>query len=345
MQENRPARPIPGARRRAVRVSTQELVESSRLQPGSRLPLLVKPAVDAVDLVNWASGHREELASWLLEHGAVLFRGFDVDSVERFRAVTEAISPGLLEYRDRAAPRVQVSAGVYTSTEFPADQVIPLHHEMAYAASWPRKLFFYCDQPPAEGGRTPLTDDRELFANIDPEVRRRFSEKKLMYVRNYGEGVDMGWREAFQTDDRSQVEEFCEAAGIEVEWRGDDRLRTRALRDSVMTHPETGDTVWFNHAHLFHISNVEPATRQALLEQLAEDELPRNVFFGDGTPIESAVLDEIRSLYERSAVRFSWQRGDVLVVDNVLTSHGREPFSGQRRILVGMSELQQPVSA
>lgn len=344
MPEKLPPRTITGARRRAVRVSTQELVETSRLDPDHRLPLLVTPTIDSVDVVRWASGHRGELASWLLEHGAVLFRGFDVDSVEDFRAFTEAVSPGLLEYRDRAAPRIRVSEGVYTSTEFPPDHVIPLHHEMAYAASWPRKLFFYCDQPAAEGGRTPLTDDREVFREINPEVRREFVEKGLMYVRNYGEGVDMSWREAFQTDDRSEIEDFCRQAGIEVDWRGD-RLRTRAYRKATTSHPETGDTVWFNHAHLFHISNVEPATRQALLEQLAEDELPRNAFFGDGSPIPAAVLDDIREIYERSAVRFPWQRGDVLVVDNVLASHGRESFKGPRKILVAMSELHEAASA
>ncbi len=79
--------------------------------------------------------------------------------------------------------------------------------------------------------------------------------------------------------------------------------------------------------------------RNALLAEFKDDEIPRNAFYGDGSPIESSILDEIRDLYMRTAVIFPWRQGDVLLLDNFLASHGREPFVGPRKILVAMAEL------
>jgi alpha-ketoglutarate-dependent taurine dioxygenase len=331
-----------GARpRKAVRLSQEDLVKMSFLpeSDGQELPLVVEPSVENLNLATWSASHRELIEEKLLRHGAVLFRGFDVSSAATFQEVAQAISPGLLDYTERAAPRHEISQNVYTSTEFPADQHIPLHHEMSYSHNWPTRLFFFCDLPAQEGGCTPITDDRKLIQLLDPDVKQRFLEKKVMYVRNYGEGVDMPWQEVFQTSDRQQVEAYCREAHMEVEWRDHDRLRTRAIRQVLATHPQTGDVLWFNHAHLFHMSNLEPAVRQALLSEFQPDELPRNAFYGDGTAIEDGVLDQIRQTYSQAAVRFPWRKGDVLLVDNFLVSHGRDPFKGPRRILVSMAEL------
>ena len=325
--------------RKAVRRSDQELVRWGELPGMGSFPALAEPGVDGVDLAAWLAGHREAVEARLLDHGALLLRGFDVPTVEAFRSVARSLGPELLDYRERAAPRHEVGQQVFTSTEFPADQWIPLHHEMSYSHNWPTKLFFFCVQPPAAGGRTPLVDDRALYGRIPDEIRTEFEAKKVMYVRNYGEGVDLPWQVAFQTDDRATVEAYCRRAGAELEWRDRDRLQTRSVRQVTATHPRTGDTVWFNHAHMFHSSNLAPRVRELLLEQFAPDELPRNAFYGDGSPIPDEVAGAIRDLYREASVGFDWQRGDVLVVDNFLASHGREPFEGERKIVVAMAEL------
>jgi alpha-ketoglutarate-dependent taurine dioxygenase len=116
-------------------------------------------------------------------------------------------------------------------------------------------------------------------------------------------------------------------------------LRTRQIRQAIAAHPHTGEVVWFNHAHLFHVSNLDFDSRNYLLESLGMDRLPRNAFYGDGSPIEDTVLDEIRGLYNSTAVEFEWLRGDVMLVDNFLAAHGRAPFKGERQILVAMSDL------
>jgi len=341
---NRPSsfRKFGAVKRKAMRLSTEELVKFGSLtgdDAEGAFPLVVQPNSASLNLVSWGEGHRDLIDKKLLEHGVILFRGFKVGSVEHFQDFARAVSSDLLDYKERAAPRNEVASNVYTSTEFPPDQVIPMHHEMSYSHNWPTKLFFYCHTAPPKGGRTPVVDDRKLVGLIDPAIKKRFEEKGVMYVRNYGEGVDLSWREAFQTDDREVVEDYARRSHMELEWREGDRLRARSRRQVYATHPKTGETVWFNHAHMFHSSNLPEAVREALLAEFAEDELPRNAFYGDGSPIEDSILAEIRELYEREAVRFEWRAGDVMMVDNFLASHGRESFEGPRKILVAMAEL------
>jgi alpha-ketoglutarate-dependent taurine dioxygenase len=326
-------------RRKSVNLTQTSLVRESALAAGQSMPLVIEPTLDSVNLAQWAAGHRDYLEGLLLRHGALLFRGFRVENVERFEQFARAISPELLDYRERAAPRNEVGNKVFTSTEFPADQWIPLHHEMSYSHNWPTKIWFYCVQAAREGGATPIADDRIVFQRLDPKIKETFMRKKVMYTRNYGDGLDIPWQDVFQTSDKAQVEAYCRSARTEVEWKDGNRLRTRQVRQAVATHPKTGDMVWFNHAHMFHHSNLEPSVRESLLEEFGEENLPRNSYYGDGTAIESSVLDEIRGVYREAAVSFPWQEGDIMMLDNFLTMHGREPFVGPRKIVVAMAEL------
>ena len=163
-------------------------------------------------------------------------------------------------------------------------------------------------------------------------------EKQVMYVRNYGGGLDLRWQQVFQTESRAEVEGFCRRAGIAYEWNGRNGLRTRQRCQAVAAHPETGEMVWFNQAHLFHISNLESSIRTSLLEEFREEDLPRNAYHADGSPLDASMLEEIRHAYRQEAISFAWQEGDVLLLDNMLAAHGRAPFAGNRKVLVGMCE-------
>jgi alpha-ketoglutarate-dependent taurine dioxygenase len=160
----------------------------------------------------------------------------------------------------------------------------------------------------------------------------------VMYARNYGSKIDLSWQTAFQTTDRAEVEEYCRNAPIDFEWLEGDRFRTRQVRESVAAHPKTGEVVWFNQAHLFHMSNLEEDVRESLQATFEADELPRNAYYGDGSVISDDELDQVREAFRKATVLFPWQHGDVLLLDNMLVAHGRTPYTGDRKILVAMAD-------
>lgn len=328
-----------GRARRPVRLSAETLVETSDLDGAGGPPLVVSPRQEGVSLERWAAGRREWVERELLQHGALLFRGFGVSDVARFGEFIAATSDGgALEYQERSSPRSAVGANIYTSTDYPPARAIFMHNEQSYNLTFPRKIYFCCLKPAASGGATPVADTRKVFESVSPAVRRRFDERGYTYVRNFGDGFGLPWQEAFQTTSHAEVESYCHANGIEAEWKGGGRLRTRQVRRTAARHPRTGEWVWFNHATFFHVSTLDEDVSRRLLAEFGEDDLPNNTAYGDGSPIEPEVLDELRAAYLRHKVAFKWQAGDVLMLDNMLAAHGREPFEGERRVVAGMAD-------
>ena len=327
---------FPGVRRKTV--APEQLVSTGFLLPGSGLPLVLRPMMDEVDLPDWARLNQQFLEEQLLKYGALLFRGFSVKTAADFSNVCRAISGDLLEYRERSSPRSSVAENIYTSTDYPPDQSIFPHNEHSYSLTFPLRLYFFCETPALEQGETPIVDTRRVFQRLDQRVKERFQEKKWMYVRNYGDGFGLAWETAFQTSDKQVVERYCRAAGIQVEWKEGNRLRTRQVREPMIQHPRTGELIWFNHITFFHITTLHSSIRETLLDAFAPEDLPSNSYYGDGSEIEPEVVAQLREAYLQEMISFPWQRGDVLLLDNILTAHARAPYAGPRKILVAMAE-------
>lgn len=328
-----------GSRRKAVSVSAESLVRHEEVAPGQALPLVIRPAVEGLSLVSWAADNQKAIRDLVVKHGGVLFRGFAEKTIEDFERFTESVSLPLLEYKERSSPRSQVQGKVYTSTDYPPDQEIFLHNENSYQNAWPTKIFFFCAIEPENGGETPIADCRKIYQQIDPAIREKFIEKKWMAVRNFGDGFGLPWSTVFQTTDKAAVEAHCAKSGVTVEWKDGGRLRTRAVRPAAIKHPDSGEMTWFNHATFFNVSTLSPVVREAIECEFDDpEEMPTNSFYGDGSPIEPEVLDHLRDLYRKETVMFSWKQGDLLMLDNLFVVHGRAPFSGPRKIVVGMAD-------
>jgi len=200
-------------------------------------------------------------------------------------------------------------------------------------------IWFYCVRAALTGGETPIIDSRTIYQLMEPTIRNRFERKGLKYVRNFTDGLDVSWQHFFQTSDRTVVEEYCRRAKIDFEWRSGNSLRTSQRCPAVVIHPQTGEKVFFNQLQLHHISCLTPAVRDSLLSMMKEEDLPRNVYYGDGLPIEDSVMDYLRDLYSKLAVTFPWQERDVLMLNNMLVAHSRNSFVGERKILVALGNL------
>ncbi|MET7383400.1 TauD/TfdA family dioxygenase [Streptomyces sp. NPDC005526] len=289
---------------------------------------------------------RQRAEDWVVEHGAALTGLLDtvgavlvrncVHSPDQLSEVASNFGGELLSYTERSTPRSAVGAGVYTSTEYPASETITQHNESAYAGVFPHRLFFACFQSAQTGGETPLADVREVTRRLPSDLLDRFRKLGIAYHRSYREGMGLTWQETFQTEDRAEVERYCAQRGIDVTWT-DYGLRTSQRGPALVTDPGTGEECWFNQAHLFHVSNLPAATREALGELFPEEEMPRNATYGDGSPISDEEMDRVREAFGSCTYAFEWQRGDLMVVNNLLQSHGRRPYTGKRRTLVAMT--------
>ena len=325
-------------RRKGVDLSEVASIKTGFLQQGQTLPLLIEPARADVDLPEWARNNRQMLEQHLLRHGAILFRGFAVPAVSEFERTAEAICVELFgEYGD--LPREELGGRVYGSTPYPADETILFHNESSHMHRWPMLIWFYCVKAALQGGESPIVDCRQMYQSMDSVVRERFERSGLMYVRNFTDGLDVSWQEFFHTADQSKVEQYCRAAGIDFEWKTGGGLRTRQLCPAVVRHPQTNELVFFNQLQLHHISCLAPAVRESLLSMMKEEDLPRNIYYGDGSPIDDSVVTYLRELSQKLSVSFPWQEQDILMLNNMLVAHSRNPFVGERKIVVAMGDL------
>jgi alpha-ketoglutarate-dependent taurine dioxygenase len=313
--------------------------EMSLFDESQLLPLVVSPRQDARLGLLEVTAEKAKLEKLLTRHGAILFRDFEVDSAATFNDFISEVSSDAIFYSERSSPRHSVYKNIYTSTDHPEDKEIVQHSEQSYNKSFPRKIFFYCEKSSESGGNTPLADARKIYGCIPRPIVEAFEKRRYRYSRCFWQVMGTTWQTAFQTDQKSQVEEYCKKNDIHFEWQPGYALKTYQTRNTTAYHPISGEACWFNHCTFFNLLSLDEETQEILSCSFEPDELPNQTFYGDGESIPHDVIRHLQTAYESEKVEFAWEKGDVLMIDNILVTHGRRRYKGERRILVGMSDL------
>jgi hypothetical protein len=182
------------------------------------------------------------------------------------------------------------------------EKIFP-HNEHSYSPVFPLHLYFYCDLPSPTGGETPFGDTRLILPRIDAEVRDAFVRKGgVLYVRNYGDGMACPGRPCSRPRTAPRSRPAPRSAWSRR--KSGNRLRTRQKGPAMVRHPRTGETVWFNHATFFNALTLPDGIRDSLRAEFADDELPQNTFYGDGSPIPEDHIRHLQQIYRDVMVEF-----------------------------------------
>ena len=314
------------------------------------------------------SSERKQIQDDLIKNGALLFRDFELRTPEDFEEIALALEPGLQNNYAGTSPRNSRTKFVHSASELPGHYPIMQHCEMSFLPTAPRYLFFFCFVEPQDGGETPICDFRKVYEQMDPVIRSEFEAKGVRLIRNYSGPSSTArkdvyqlkrWDELFKTTDHAVVEEECKKNDLHLTWLDDDRLKLVNDRPSVQKHPDTGEMVWFNHLQVFHreaaaieYKHIYKKRRDffSLKYMIAlntitmfkrmfkkPDSEAMHMVFADGSEIPKRYVEHVEQLIWDNLVANRWKLGDVLMIDNFSTSHGRLPYKGPRDILVAWS--------
>jgi alpha-ketoglutarate-dependent taurine dioxygenase len=298
------------------------------------LPHVISVDTPSADPISWLELHRSEIDERLLRHGAVLFRGLWQRDLDQFERLLEVLFNVVIRNYGDLPPESGMT-DVYASTPYPADRAILFHNESSHMSSWPTRQVFGCVVASPVGGETPLVDCRRVHDALSAQARDAFARKGLLYVRQFIPGFDVSWQDFFKTRDRDEVVHLCRTRGANCQWKTKDLLMIAQPAPAIVRHPVTGERAFFNQIMLHHPFYLRREERETI-RALCGRNLPRQVLFGDGTDIDERFLAALPGIYERESAAFLWAPGDFLLLDNMLVAHGRRPFEGPRKIVVGL---------
>src|SRR5919197_1503948 len=160
--------------------------------------------------------------------------------------------------REPSPPRRSYADGVYSSSKWPPNQQMCMHHELSYALEFPGLLLFACLVAPETGGATAVADSTAVLPELPAGLVERFEREGWLLTRTYNDEIGASVVEAFGTDDRASVERYCRTNAIEFAWQDDGSLHTRQHRSAVVRHPVSGRRCWFNQIAFLNEWTMDP---------------------------------------------------------------------------------------
>lgn len=285
---------------------------------------------------DWIRTNRDELLQKCSQSGALLFRGFPLQTAEDFDQFIAAFDLPNFPYAESLsnAVRLNRTERVFTANEAPPTINIYLHHEMAQTPIYPSRLFFFCEQPAESGGATPLCRSDVLWQRLTeetPKFAHDCESKGLRYSNVMPAGNDaksgMGrsWQSTLRAANRQEAEARLGSLGYSWEWLEDDCLRATTPTLPAVRDLGDGRKSFFNQLI---------AAFQGWKDD--RNDPSKAITFGDGTPLDRSAVDRATAIAEEISFDIPWQAGDVALVDNFVVMHGRRPFTGTRKVLASL---------
>ena len=288
------------------------------------------------------------LTKKLATHGTLLFRGLPIYNAEDFSKFAHAFGYKPHEIIGIVVDRPILAPNVAPANEAPKEVLIYNHNESPQVPHAPEYIFFYSHRAPSKGGETPISSSLELFARAQQEMPEFISEladkgilSKVTYKvdQQYVGGSTL--KQAFGKEIVDGDDEATRRAKIEAqiarygrgkhttwEWTDDGLVLMHRL-PAIRTQPHTNLPTLFTGLAAYYRAFQGPNARKNATTQL----------FGDGTPIPEKYLAKLAEITDEIRVLHKWQRGDVLVYDNIIAQHGREPWEGEQSDRVVLASL------
>jgi len=320
-----------------VPAETRSAGETEPLSPPHRLTILGAPRLESAP--TWLAEHAAEIRRQVADHGAVLVRGLDIATAEAAGDALRVLLGELAEEKEPFASRTLHGDRIYSVSEWPPDAPLCLHHELSYAPRFPGLIGMVCLTAPAQGGQTQLAPAAAVLRDLPPDLVARFRTKGWELTRLHNDLIGIPWQQALLTDDKNAADDYFRQHGIDAYWGADGSLRTRRTMPAIITHPVTGEEVWFNQIAFLNEWTMDPAVREFLISDIGPGGLPFNTAYGDGSPIDPSDVETINEVYRAHTVSEPWRAGDVLLFDNIQMAHGRTEYVGERQVLVAFGEL------
>ena len=303
----------------------------------SVFPLMYQgQALEDAALLNWVEKNKVKIEDELKIHGAILFRDMGVNDDQSFDRFIRAFGWPSFTYEESLSNAVRRNRTelVFTANEAPPSVSIFLHHEMAQTPIYPSKLFFYCELASQSGGSTPICRSDVLLEHLRREIPNFVSaceDKGVRYSQTMPSDNDLesgqgrSWGSTLNATSQEQAETKLRKLSYQWQWRDDGSLSVITPQLPAIRTLDDGRKVFFNQ--------LIAAFRGW---QDARNVGEKSICFGDNSPISNGDMEVVIRLSDLLTFDVPWHTGDIVLIDNFVTMHGRRPFEGQRRVLASL---------
>lgn len=343
--------------------SSNQRILGSPHPANTQIPLALRPSHDVSSLDSAVSAiealqRDKTLTNLLAKHGTLLFRNLPIHNAADFSKFAHAFGYKPHEIIGIVVDRLLLAPNVAPANEAPKEVRIYNHNESPQVPHAPEYIFFYANKAPRKGGGTPISSSLELFHRAQaeiPEFIDLLAEKGILSKVTYkvekqyegGSTLKQAFGKEVQDDDDEETKRKKIEAQIARYGRGDyttwewtdDEDGTKGL---VLTHrlPVIRTQPGTNLPTLFTgLAAYYKNTLQARDGSGPGRKNVANQVFGDGTPIPEKYLAHLAKITDEIRVLHKWQEGDVLVYDNIIAQHGREPWEGEQSDRVILASL------